>query len=229
LKHIAAVLLLAGGPFTTLAAAYLACWFWFEGHFYFKFHVNLFMVMAAGIAATPTASFDLSLWSSLAATPNAALPPAAGPAVGQWLIVVTVIAMYYGAAFHKMGSRQARTGVPMFRSLQLVRRDRRLRSHRDGYYPRWLSVLLVIGPDSDLERRWRVIMAATIALQLALPILLLNPQTWLVGAVAGAIMHAAITLVMPFTLGHFSVAVLSSYLLFLPPDLISQGTRILFG
>jgi len=220
LKIAAAVLLLVGGPPAPVAASVLAAWFWFEGKFYFKFHVNLFLLMAAGLAATPTVGLALSVWP-FAAT-GVPVPEPQAPALGQWLIVAGVSTLYVAGGVHKLTSTDARAGATMYQSLKLIVRDRQLRPGLDGYYPARLIKVLVTASDTDLERRWRPLIAIAIIIQVALPFLLLNEQTWMLGLFAGGLMQAAITATMPMTLAHFSAAIVGSYLLFLPPGAVGS-------
>jgi hypothetical protein len=213
LKVVAAIGLVVGGPLSTPFALILAAWFYLEGRILFKFHVNLFVLLAAAIAAAPASACVLSP----ACGPGLHLD-GRGPVVGQWLAVVSISALYLFGALHKAVSSEARSGEPLFKSLQLVARDRNQATRADQWWPPRLFAYLVRAPDETLYRRWRPLMAAVIGIQVVIPFLLLHEPSWLVGCALGLLLHGAITATLPATLAHFGLAVVATYPLFLTPE-----------
>jgi hypothetical protein len=70
---------------------------------------------------------------------------------------------------------------------------------------------------------WRAAALGTILLEGLLPVLLLGPwRLWLAGVVLGSVLHASFTLLLPRRLMPFTIATISTYVLFASPSILAR-------
>ncbi|MFI9387148.1 hypothetical protein [Kutzneria sp. NPDC052558] len=132
----------------------------------------------------------------------------------QFLIVVITIDLYWNSAWQKIRSRQFTSGLLLAQFVHFIGRVEHRLTHREFFYPPVMRRLLG-GLDDAAVRRWRVMSLAVIGLEVVLPFGLLIPATHLAALVVGIAMHLSFSFLMPRQLMGFSVATVSSYVLFL--------------
>ena len=107
-------------------------------------------------------------------------------------------------------------------TLKLVKDEHARRKHWDGWYPSWFGNLMVDPSVDVLEARWRPLMTISIAAHLALPLLLLSGYLS-VAIVVGSIVHASYATLFPATLAHFSLVMISTYVVFVDPWAVASA------
>ncbi|MGX9889462.1 hypothetical protein [Streptomyces sp. NPDC002276] len=220
-----AALCLFAGVLTPLAAALVAAWCMFEFTFDRKFNTVFLGMMCLPFVFARGSDAYLSLQSLLDAPSPAAFldpPRVHGGAILSWpqfAAVVLMFQVYWSSAWFKAASRQFTSGDTLqkvFEQLAAVR-DELPAGRRDYYFPDWFTRRFATDDPALVARRWRVPSLATIAAEAALPVLLIVPATWRVGALLGLLTHAAFTAMLPKRLVPFSLASVGTYVLFLPP------------
>ncbi|MFD8004166.1 hypothetical protein [Streptomyces mirabilis] len=219
-----AVLCLLAGILTPLAAAVVAAWCMFEFTFDRKFNILFLGMMCVPFVFASGADAYLSLQSLLdAPSPVAFFDPArapgpTGPSWPQAAAVVLMFQVYWSSAWFKAASRQFTSGdtlQKMFDQLASLR-DELPPGRREYYFPDWFTRRFATADPSLATRRWLLPSLATIAVEAALPLLLIFPATWPAGALLGLLTHAAFTALLPKRLVPFSLASVGTYVLFLP-------------
>ncbi|MEU2422235.1 hypothetical protein ABZ619_14605 [Streptomyces sp. NPDC007851] len=221
-----AALCLFAGVLTPLAAAVVAAWCMFEFTFDRKFNTVFLGVMCLPFVFARGAGAYLSLQSLLdAGSPAGFLGPPRAHGGGslswpQFAAVVLVFQLYWSSAWFKAASRQFTSGDTLqkvFAQLAALRGELPA-GRREYYFPDWFTRRFATGEPSLVARRWRLPALTAIAVEAALPVLLIVPATWCAGALLGLLTHAAFTAMLPKRLVPFSLASVGSYVLFLPPS-----------
>ncbi|MEZ6189119.1 MAG: hypothetical protein R3F62_29485 [Planctomycetota bacterium] len=210
-KHPLA-LCLALGVCSQLASILLFVWFVVEARIYFKFHVSLFALVAFVLGLGPAGHKTYALLGE-------------GPMVvdgfQQTLLVLTFAIVYLATALRKLRSPHYLSGKVIYETLRYLNDEGPMRKYADGYYPRWFRAQFVLASDEVLNRRWGPLMRATVLLHVAIPVLMSFSETWWVGASLAVLTHGAYTLAYPITLGHFSLVMIASCLVFADPATLS--------
>ncbi|MFG1807661.1 hypothetical protein [Streptomyces sp. NPDC049040] len=218
-----AVLAVFAGVLTPLAAGVVAAWCVFEFTFDRKFNtLFLGMMSVPFVFATGTGTwFSLqSLLDAPSLSAFAAPSPAPGGGVSwpQAAAVVLMFQVYWSSALYKARSRQFTSGDTLqkvFAQLASLREELPDRQ-REYFFPGWFTRRFATAESSLVARRWRIPSLVTVGVEAALPVLLVFPATWWVGALLGVLMHGAFTAMLPKRLVPFSLASLGTYVLFLP-------------
>jgi hypothetical protein len=220
-----AVATLTVGILPQMSAAVIVGWCLFEFSFDRKFNTLFLGLVSIPFVFYGAAASQYSLTALLNAPDlNHFLAPQGnvvnvGVPWQQLVIVVMIFQVYWSSAWHKLRSRQFVSGDTLqkvFEQMALIQSELP-RGHREYYFPKFFTSRFALGDAAQVARRWRVPSVATIALEAAIPVLLVFPTTWVVGAVAGAVMHAAFTTILPKRLIPFTLSTLGAYLLFLSP------------
>jgi hypothetical protein len=219
-----AVLCLFAGVLTPLAAGVTAAWCMFEFTFDRKFNTLFLGTMCLPFVFATRADAFLSLQSLLDAPSLAAFvapprtPGGGPPSWPQAAVVVLMFHVYWSSAWFKATSRQFTSGDTLQKVfLQLASvRDELPAGRRDYYFPEWFTRRFATDEPSPVARRWRVPSLAATAVETVLPLLLIFPATWWVGALLGLLTHAAFTAILPKRLVPFGLASVGTYVLFLP-------------
>lgn len=217
-----AVLCLLAGILTPLAAGVVAAWCIFEFTFDRKFNTLFLGLMCLPFVFASQANRYLSLQSLLDAPSFTAFvtPIAAQGGRTSWPQLAAVVLMsqvYWSSAWHKAASRQFTSGDTLqktFEQLASVRTELPP-GRREYYFPDWFTRRFAVAEPS-VARRWRLPSLATVAVEAALPLLLIFPLTWPAGVLLGLTTHAAFTSILPKRLVPFGLASVGTYLLFLP-------------
>ena len=215
-KFFAALSLLLG-IVPQLAAGILLTWFLVESAVYFKFHVSYFALLSGALVLSPGlgAQFSLNTGQSAAAR--------TGDGFGPFLIIATTVFLYLVTALRKARSVEFTSGGTLAASFRSLQNERLHKHHADGWYPLPVARYFDCMDDERARRRWRPFALATIAIELALPLLLLATPVSLFGAILGILFHCCVTLLLPLTLAHFSLATISTYVLFLDPHFVAKA------
>jgi hypothetical protein len=219
-----AVLCLLTGVLTQLAAAVVAAWCLFEFTFDRKFNTLFLGAMCVPFVFATGADAYLSLQSLLDAPSPAAfvdpslVPGGGAPSWPQAGAVVLVFHLYWSSAWFKAGSRQFTSGDALYKVFEQLAslRGELPGGRREYFFPDWFTRRLATAEPALATRRWRLPSLATIAVEAALPLLLIFPATWAAGALLGLFAHASFTAMLPKRLVPFSVASVGTYVLFLP-------------
>jgi hypothetical protein len=212
------------GLYPKVAAGLLVVAFGVELLVYFKYHTCFFLLLASALlVAPPLPSLpDLLRWSVAAGSLHPGLERVAaqkGDGFSQLLVVTTVTILYMATAYRKLNA-QFLSGLVVWSVLRYTMQEEHRRRHFDGWYPGRLRNAV---RDGSLLRSpvWRTSMVAVAVLEATLPFLLATRSTGPYAVVAGGAMHLAFAGLFPATLLPFSLATVSTYVLFLPPGLMS--------
>lgn len=226
-KFVAATGLLIGVA-PRAAALVLAAWFFFEMCYDRKFHTAYLGLCALFLATSPALADALTyrtLVQALALSPVDALQADAARTTSdvfaQVLLVLLTSQMYLSTAYRKLRSGQFMSGSALHSFTASLHGQRHAQRYRDTWYPSLMVRHLIDVPAEVAHRRWRVAAAGTVVLECALPAALFVPELFAAAVVAGALMHAAFTVVLPVRLPPFSVATVGSYLLFVDPATVT--------
>lgn len=222
-KLIAAGCLLVGlAP--RLAALVLGVWFLFELRYDRKFHTAYLGLCTLFLAASPALGDALTFRTvaeAVASSPVEAIRSEAArtsdDVFAQVLLVLLTVQMYVSSAYRKLRSRQFMSGAALHVFTAALHGERHAQRFRDTWYPPFIARRLIDVPDQVGARRWRPAAVATVVLEAVLPVALLVPALYPAAVVAGILMHAAFTAVLPIRLVPFSLATVGSYLLFPDP------------
>ncbi len=223
-KIFAAIALLFG-VLSVVASALLVISFLYENRLYFKFHTSLFTLLAGLLMTSPSAGEAFTIWHADGYIRDASSAFATdanrkGSLIPQLAGMATIVVVYLTSAVRKTRSASFRSGHVVHETLRFVLREAPNR-RREGWYPHALQRLAGVS-DEMPPQRLRVAMQATIAMQFAIPLLLLSP--WAAAGVAlGVILHLSFECLLPVTLLHFAIAVLSTYVLFLDPQTLAAA------
>ncbi len=179
---------------------------------YFKYHANYMWLVCLALIVSPGS--DCSLRDALSGAVKA-------PPVAHALVVATLYAMYLSTALHKMNPTFL-SGRVVMEQLKAVIRQRETRHHWDTFVPNFAAKWIKNQNTGKSSRFVRGGMVTTVSLEVLLPLLLLNDYTIWFAMAAGIVMHGAFTLLFPATLLHFSLVVVASYLLLIPPELVAR-------
>ncbi|PPF44849.1 hypothetical protein C5B85_08895 [Pseudoclavibacter sp. AY1F1] len=189
-------------------------WFWIsvlilayllELCFEFRFH-TVFTILMLAILATaraPGVMFNFSHETSSANTWT------------QGLAVVAVTHLYVNSAWMKLRSRQFMSGRTLAQFIYVNSLIGPYLSFREFWYPRWLVRVADI-KEWRFAVIWKTAAVMTVVAEIILPLLLLSNFTYDLALVAGIVMHALFTFLLPRRLLPFSIATVSTYLLFQP-------------
>lgn len=133
----------------------------------------------------------------------------------QCLITITTIHLYWNSAWIKIRSPQFRSGRALAQVVHVAEITKSAVKYREYCLPAWAWRPFSGGRQSHIKF-WRGGATLTIALEIALPIGLLVPQTYLLFVVLGLGMHVIFTLLKPRGLVPFSLLTSASYLAFAP-------------
>ncbi|MEV5721064.1 hypothetical protein AB0L41_44980 [Amycolatopsis mediterranei] len=217
----AAVVLLLAGVSPRTAAVVLGAFLLFQLTFE-NTHTNLFLVACAVVVALGDGPGQCLTWRTVAgatrdglATTLAHETAARSDAFPAVLGAVVVAGMYVNTAVQKLRSPDFRSGVVIHRWLEHMAAVRPT-AFRLVWYPKWV-VRRFVTPGAEVgARRLRLPAQAAIAAELLLPAGLLWWPSWPLAVVAGIGMHTAFALLSPVRLVPFSLAVVSTYALFIP-------------
>jgi hypothetical protein len=132
----------------------------------------------------------------------------------QCLLVLVTTDIYWNSAWQKLKSPQFRTGLYLAQWIHtLTQLSEQLPYRRQYAVPRGVCRLAGNLTSHDI-RLWRLVAAAVIALEIALPPTLLISQTMPYAVAAGIAMHAAFTCLKPRQLLTFSGLTTGTYLAF---------------
>jgi hypothetical protein len=215
LKFFAAFFLLLGiAP--QFAAAILMTWFIVESAVYFKFHVSYFALLSGALALSP------GLGAQLSFNPGQSAAARTGDGFGPFLIITTTVFLYLVTALRKAQSIEFTSGGTLAASFHALQNERSYKHHAEGWYPAPVVKYFDCMDEERARRRWRPFALATIAIELALPLLLLATPISQFGAALGILFHCCVTFLLPLTLTHFSLATISTYVLFLDPHFVEK-------
>lgn len=220
-----AILLGVGARFAALA---LAFWFFFEFNFDRKYH-TLFLGLCSMLAACSSGidnHFTLREgWDLIGGRGGLApVSPVGVDPLPQILLVLLVAQMYWSSAYHKARSPQFRSG----RGLQQIAEHYTTIESEMPFHEIWYAGLVrrfpCLSRPAPIWPGWRLAALSTIFLETIIPVLLLlSSTTWRVSVILGLTMHLGFTLLLPKRLLPFTVATLSTYILFLDPYLFAPG------
>lgn len=130
------------------------------------------------------------------------------------LLVLLTVQVYWNSAILKLRSQQFTSGglLAQHFAFRVWVRDRT--PYREFFFPRWLVASL--GDRHAHRTRWRALSLIAVIVELALPLLLAFPDTFMVGVGIGIGLHLAFTLLLPFRLVPFGLATCATYLAFQP-------------
>lgn len=220
---LVSVVLLIVGIYPQAAACILTLWFLFERTLTRLYHPAFLAICSLIISITPRIGECASLPVIL---------DGAGWCQADPLTVVTTplscilmcaitVQMYLNSALIKAKSGQFRSGEALtilFKHMQIIKPQM---PYKEMTYPQWLLNLFSPQGKGSESRWWRILSVCTIALEAAVPLLLLSPVRW-IGIVIGVLMHLAFTGIFFKRLVPFGIASVSTYLLFIPPDAFTQ-------
>jgi hypothetical protein len=141
--------------------------------------------------------------------------PSAANTWALCLLVLITTDVYWNSAWQKIRSDQFRSGLYLAQWVHTYTQVRQHLPHRRGQYAVPAVVRHRLGNLTDRDvRLWRLIAAAVITAELALPIALLIPQTTPYAVAAGVAMHAAFSCLKPRQLITFSGLTTGTYAAF---------------
>ncbi|MGW9498202.1 hypothetical protein ACWG5P_28185 [Streptomyces prasinus] len=132
----------------------------------------------------------------------------------QCLLVLVTTDIYWNSAWQKLRSSQFRTGLYLAQWIHTFTRLRQRLPYRRQYAVPGIVCRLTGNLTPRDIRLWRMVAAAVIVLEIALPPALLVPQTMPYAIATGAGMHAAFTCLKPRQLLTFSGLTIGTYLAF---------------
>jgi len=209
-----------------LAGVVLAGWLFLELGFDHKYHTT-FLALAVGLL-----TLDPGLGRTLNPSTvmygvshgwSAAFDRATSVHAGYWiqlLIVLLVTQMYWSSAVWKLRSPAFRRGVVLHQMARYLYFEHPRWPYREMWYPGVLA--RAISEERVTPAWWAVPAVTTIALELALPVLLvLSP--WPTAFMVGAVMHLGFNWLLPARLVPFSMATVGAYVLFVDPSRIATA------
>lgn len=220
-KILAAPALLLG-IYPRCACAILIASFLVELHVFFKFHTCFFLLLTISLIFSPDLSSCLTFKTLMSgmdmhqalrqelATKGELLPYA--------LVGITVLSLYLFSAYRKLSSPQFMRGL----TVRFTVAHLQCQQHDYGWNDMFFVTLL---PSAERipKEYWLSLSWSVVLLELILPILLVLPDTVLIGAITGIFMHVFFTALSPVTLCHFSLATISTYLVFFEPKLVTHA------
>jgi hypothetical protein len=218
LKLFAVVFLLVGA-FQKLSLIILAISFLIEIQVYFKFHTNFFLLVSLALVISPDLDCCFNFSNLLRYGIQQqfdSITYQQGDLFPQFLIIVTVMIMYFSTVYRKLNPVFL-SGAVVYTHLEHKLCDGKLRKHFDGFYPILIKEYLVDQSETKLRSRWLPLMVATLILEVSVPILLCIKPTQSIGIALGMAMHCLFTLIAPGTLTHFTLLTIGTYILFLDP------------
>lgn len=132
----------------------------------------------------------------------------------QCLLVLVTTDIYWNSAWQKLKSPQFRTGLYLAQWIHTFTQLREQLPQRRQYAVPGVVCRLTGNLTPRDVRLWRLVAAAVIALEIALPPALLIPQTMPYAVAVGIAMHAAFTCLKPRQLITFSGLTTGTYLAF---------------
>lgn len=197
--------------------------FFAEMKIYFKYHANLialcllfFMAYSEFFVAFNAIDYwnskNLTLWLEQSLNSR-------GDIMGQIFIAVTIIIMYFSAAYRKENSVFS-GGFILRRTYEYLELQQPMRKFKD-LKPVWLHQYIrrIIHNPTGAA----IVSKGTIYLQWALPVLLMgNTPMVLTGAALGVVMHLLMAIFYFNTLLHFSLTMIASYILFVDPEMLQR-------
>ncbi|MFJ2230354.1 MULTISPECIES: hypothetical protein [Streptomyces] len=135
----------------------------------------------------------------------------------QCLLVLVTMDVYWNSAWQKLRSPQFRSGLYLAQWVHVYTQVKDRLPHRRLQYAVPGLVRRHAGNLGERDvRLWRLVAAATVLAEIALPPALLVPQTMPYAVAAGITMHAAFTCLKPRQLVTFSGLTTGTYLAFAP-------------
>ena len=217
-KVVAAVLLLLG-VWTTASLLVLIAALGVELRVYFKYHSNFMLLVCIGLLFSRSLGRSFSLWTWWQAPSWRAFLDVSQSAQENVLVpayvMATIFALYGFGALHKCNA-QFRTGRIVATTMYLLTAERQARRFLDFALPARVMRALV---DEQWQptRALSSLMQFVIAAEFLIPIGLVFDKTALWAMAAGLVMHLGFLALLPTTLLDFSVATLSTYVLFINP------------
>ncbi len=184
-----------------------------EARIYFKYHVMFFLLMGLVLLGSPLNLPPLSVLEIFQGV--SPFPESKVNLYPQLFGISIVTCMYLGAGWRKV-NKVFLNGDVVIEQIRFIANEKSKRKHRDGFYPAFL-IRMVRNDTRFFRSSVKCLMITTMVLEFALPALLIFDHTRIFGCVMGISMHLGFTLLFPATLAHFSLIVLSSYLLFFDP------------
>lgn len=214
MRYVAAWFILLG-IYSDYAAALVVLWCAFEFVYDRKFHTQFLAIASLYLFLTP-GDLCLSVMNGLIHRCVGGVTSSAPTVV----FVLAIVCMYLGSVAIKVRSPQFLSGDVLYRTYSHYARIQKEMPFRETWYPKFMLRSFVWCPPETARRRWKPLAWATLGLEVAVPILLLIPQSWIAGAILGALMHAGFWLLFPRRLLPFSLSAVGAYLLFLDPWLL---------
>lgn len=209
IRPISAVLLLLG-PYPRFAAIALVVRLVYELGYEYRSH-TIYLSLLCGATACMA-----SLPSNVATCALSGYNPLVkGNTYACFLIVLFTVQMYLSSAYRKLRSPTFMSGQRLYIYVWALAQGRARDEPREAWLPRTL-----LNRHERLHWRggwltvWKSSSWLVVAVEAALPVLLVAPPLWPVAVVLGVGMHFAFLLLMPRRLVPFSLATVSSYLIF---------------
>jgi hypothetical protein len=214
----------AMGFATPLAGLCLAAWFAFEFSYDHKYH-TVFLGAATLILSASTGTSDhlaVALGSNGIQVRGVCRRCEADP-WPQILIVLLTTQMYWSSAFHKARSGQFRSGAVLQQTVEHYAAISPSMPYREIWYGRLVARVPSLIAPRPMWGGWRAAALGSILVEGLLPVLLLGPwRLWLAGVVLGSVLHASFTLLLPRRLMPFTIATISTYVLFASPSILAR-------
>lgn len=199
--------------------------FFIELRIYFKYHSNFMLLLCIGLLFSQSidSSFSISQWIYSASwnefmissfqTKDYTIVPLWG--------MMTVFAMYFFAALHKLNSPFL-SGKIVSTTVYILDLERPSRKFIDFRLPDFLIRGFIT--DSGLPRKLlKYLMHLTVLLEFLIPIGFLFQNTTTYSIILGVILHVCFLFLLPTTLLDFSLATISTYLFFVPPEKLAHA------
>lgn len=223
MRYIAAWMVLLG-VYSDYAAALVVLWCAFEFVYDRKFHTQ-FLLIASLFLFLSRGDFCMSVLNGIGPSCIGGVTPSAPTVV----FVVAIVCMYLGSVVIKIRSPQFLSGDVLYRTYSHYAHIQRDMPFRESWYPSFMLKTFVWCSPDVARHRWRPFAWSALALETVVPVLLLIPQTWILGAVFGALMHAGFWLLFPRRLLPFSLSAVGSYVLFIDPWQLESMLQQLVG
>jgi hypothetical protein len=217
LKILAAVMLCVS-LLPNIATLILVISFVIEIKIIFKFHTSLFLIYSFIILITPgLPQTPFLFYFNLKPESN----KNTFDLYFQFLGILPVIVVYWTTAIRKLRSPNFLRGEVLINYIiYLNYLNDKLNYNKVGY-PNWFLTALLKN-ENKTTRFFKAVNFFSIISHFFIPVLLLFPKTQILGFVLGLSLHIFYTFFYPITLLHFSLLMISSYVLFVNPNNLIQ-------
>lgn len=212
LKFLAAGLLLFGF-YQKISLIILVVCIFTECMVYPKFHANYFLLISISLLFS---SSTVPILDFFEAYVNHEVISLDGNLLGQYMIMVTTLFMYFTTAVRKV-NKDFLSGKIILNYFKFTKYYENERKFMDHWVPRSV-VRSLLKEQRVVLRILSLFMCLTIFLELIIPLFFLTSyyELWPVFLCAGFLMHLLFTMILPSALLHFSIVTLGAYILFLP-------------